>query len=486
MKHSLRCLILGLPLFFLFCASAPGAGNRALLIGISQYENIDSLRYADADVLKFSQILTDFAGYRNTDVILLRNREATKERITNEIYKVVRASEKEPLDHFILMFAGHGLPRQFEAKDTHAFLAPYDATTAGNTFYLTGSGKELVNESFINRAWLAKQLSAINAKSIVIVLDSCYSGNKVFGDLFFENMGYTVKSFSSGGGVGMVQRNLVVTAQTATIGTKKIAYLASSREDQPSAEYPALRHGALSYSIFESINAAQKEAYSDDRKELSVTGVFSDIERLFKEIKVQGRALGELHQPFLLPIPDHEGIKGMTFVTVNGVKRREPRTGFLEIVTDPPGLEIFVNGIKRPQSTNATLELPEGKHHIELYLPNTAYRHSFTVDIQPAQTSRQRLTMRGALRVDSFWLKDGQKAAGPVLDVYLNGSRINQAQRIDNLVAGTHDLRVRFQSVEKTRRIEIRPDSPLQVNYSVIRQVVPAPPRGPDPGRVPI
>jgi hypothetical protein len=214
--------------------------------------------------------------------------------------------------------------------------------------------------------------------------------------------------------------------------------------------------------------------------------MFSDIERLFKEIKVQGRALGELHQPFLLPIPDHEGIKGMTFVTVNGVKRREPRTGFLEIVTDPPGLEIFVDGIKRPQSTNATLELPEGKHHVELYLPNTAYRHSFTVDIQPAQTSRQRLTMRGALRVDSFWLKDGQKSAGPVLDVYLNGSRISQAQRLDNLVAGTHDLRVRFQNVEKTRRIEIRPDSPLQVNYSVIRQVVPAPPRGPDPGRVPI
>lgn len=485
MKHRLRHLILGIPLLFLLCAHVHGAGSRALLIGISQYENIDSLRYADADALKFSQILTEFAGYRNVDVTLLRNREATKDRITKEIYKVVVASEKEPLDHFILMFAGHGLPRQFEAKDTHAFLAPYDATTAGNTFYLTGSGKELVNESFINRAWLAKQLSAINAKSIVIILDSCYSGNKVFGDLFFENMGYTVKSFGSVGGIGTVQRNLVVTAQTATIGAKKIAYLASSREDQPSAEYPALRHGALSYSIFESIHAAQKESYSGERKELSVTGVFSDIERLFKEIKVQGRALGELHQPFLLPIPDHEGIKGMTFVTVNGVKRREPRTGFLEIATEPAGLEIFVNGVKRPQLTNATIELTEGKHHIELYLPSTSYRHSFTVDIAPGQTATERLTMRGTLRVDSFWLKDGQKSSGPVLELYLNGNRVNQSQRLDHLVAGTHELRVRFQSVEKTRRIEIRPDSPLQVNYSVIRQAAPPPQRRPDPGLVP-
>jgi uncharacterized caspase-like protein len=489
MKHAARSLILAVT-FLVLSLPAHAGGTRALLIGISQYQNIDSLKFADADARKFSQILTDFAGYERADVTVLLNREATKQRITDEIYRVVRDSEKQPLEHFILMFAGHGLPRQFDARDTHAFLAPFDATTDANTFYSTGGGKEVANETFINRAWLARQLSAINARTIVIILDSCYSGNKVFGELFFENMGYSVKSFAAGNaGLGLAQRNLVISQASVpngANGARKIAYLASSREDQPSAEYDALRHGALSYSIFESIKRAQNEAYVDDRKELSVDNVYADINRLFREIKVQGKPLGDVHQPFLLPLPEPLVVKDMTFLRVAGVRPREPRNGFLEIVTDPPGLEIFVNGIKRPQVTNATLELPEGRHHVELYLPNTAYRHSFTTDIRMAQTTRERLSMRGELRVESFWLRDGQRSSGPALDVYLNGSRITQGQRVDNLIAGTHELRVRFQSVEKTRRIEIRPDSPLQVNYSIIRQAAPQRPRGPDPGRVPI
>jgi len=89
-----------------------------------------------------------------------------------------------------LMFAGHGLPARVEAGragsvgavDTNIFLAPTDASTAASSFFSTG--KEIGNETFINRAWLAKQLSEIEAKSIIIILDSCYSGTEAFGELF--------------------------------------------------------------------------------------------------------------------------------------------------------------------------------------------------------------------------------------------------------------------------------------------------------------
>ncbi len=473
---ALRFFFAVLSLLVLSSAAAQNAKNRALLIGISQYENISSLRYADADVKKLSQIMTDFGGYNRSDVTVLLNRDATKDRIRREFDRIIKESQRQPIDHFILMFAGHGLPRDFEAQKTDAFLAPYDAMTEAHAFF-SGGGSEFRNETFIDRSWLARQLTEINARSIVVILDSCYSGNKVFGDRFFANMGYSVKSFAGASGVGTVQRNLVVSAQTTTIGAKKIAYLASSREDQPSAEYDSLRHGALSYAIFQSISAAQNDVYTDDRRELLVEGIYSDITRLFKEIKVQGRPLGDVHQPFLLPLPDQAGIKEMTFLRVAGVRRREPKTGFVDIVTEPTGAEIFVNGIKRPEITSARLELTEGRHHIELYLPSTSYRHSFTVEVAPTRTVQERLILRGALRVDSFWLKDGQRSSGPALEVYLNGSRVNQGQNLASLVAGTHELRVRFQNVEKTRRIEIRPDSPLQVNYSVIRKPAPQQPR---------
>ena len=474
MKHPLRHLVVGLLLPF--CSGAFGAENRALLIGISQYADLNSLRYADADVLAFSQLLTDFAGYGKTDVTLVLNQQATKKRIEDEIYKAVRGSEKQPLDHFILMFAGHGLPSRIDGKETHAFLAPTDASTDQNTFYSTG--REVANETFINRAWLARQLSSINAKSIVIILDSCYSGTKAFGDLFIENLGYKVQSLAPTGaarGVATVQkRNAVVARQEIALANRKVAFLASSREDQMSAEYPALRHGALSYSIFESIKRAQRESYDDQRKELFVESIYTDIAKVFREVKVAGRALDEVHQPFLLPIPDIAGMKNMAFLSVQGVKKKEIRRGTLEIRTDPVGVQIFVDGVKREDVTKGILELPEGKHHIELYLPATGYRTSFTADISPSRPVTETVPMRGVLQVESFWLKDGRKSSGPILDVYLDGTHVGRSHlRLDNLVAGTHLLEVRYEKVSKSRPVEIRPDSPLQVNYSVSRQAAP-------------
>src|ERR1700675_353343 len=113
MKH--RPYLLGLFLLGLFCVDSHAANTRALLIGISQYSELEGLRYADADVKAFSQVLTDFSGYRRSDVTVVLNTEATKVRIMDEISKVVRARKREPLDHFILMFAGHGMPSRMEA-----------------------------------------------------------------------------------------------------------------------------------------------------------------------------------------------------------------------------------------------------------------------------------------------------------------------------------------------------------------------------------
>ena len=482
LKYRLRDFILCFLLLFLFCFNSHGAQNRALLIGISQYSELDSLRYADADVLAFSQILTDFSGYKKSDVTVLLNQQATKKRIEDEINKIIVASEKQPTDHFILMFAGHGMPSRINDQETNIFLAPSDASNADNTFYSTGKAVE--NQTYINRAWLARQLSEINAKSIVIILDSCYSGTKAFGDLFLENVGYTIQSFGTTGpqrGVAAVAKMKAVQKrkQETVLANRKIAYLASAREDQASAEYEELRHGALSYAIFEYIKRAQREIYDDERKNLSVDGVYLNITKLFHETKVQGKSLDEFHQPLLLPIPDFAGIKDMEFISVQGVNKREVKKseikkGILEIRTDPVGVEISVDGVKREEVTNASLELPEGKHHIELYLPRTSYRYSFTVDISPSRPVSETIAMRGALEVASFWLKDGKKSTGPQLDVYINGTPVGKSQlRLDNLLAGTHLLEVRYQNVTKKRHIEIRPDSPLRVNYSVIREAAP-------------
>ncbi|MDX8399673.1 MAG: caspase family protein [Gallionellaceae bacterium] len=633
----LRDFVICYLLIFAFSTHSNAAGNRALLIGISQYSELNSLRYADADALEFSQLLTDFAGYNKSEVTLLLNLQATKKRIVDEINKVVRSSKKEHLDTFILVFAGHGMESTLTAhnmkedgrnKKTNIFLAPSDASTEENNFY--SEGKQVSNDTFINKAWLARQLSAIQAKSIIIVLDSCYSGTRSFGALFVENEGYSIESFgpTSGSerGVAITKRNLLISAskQEAVQETKRIAYLASSRDDQASAEYEELRHGALSYTIFQYVKRVQREVYSDETQELTMDRTYSNITKLFHDTKVNGQALDKSHQPLLLPIPNFANVKNMAFITVRGVKERDilkeqaekealrqeelrkeslrkeailqealrkealrkevlrkevlrkevlrkealrkeairnegqrreglrkedlkkeelrkeailkeslrkeallkeslriealrqeslrkevlrqeslrkealwqeflrkealrqeetrkeeflkkkSREGILIVKTEPPGLVMFVDGLKRKEVTNASLTLPAGKHSIELYLPSTGYRHSFTANISNVLPVSKTLSIRGELEVASYWVKDGAKSRGPQLDVFIDGVLVGKSQlRKDNLMAGTHQIEVRYKDVKKARSVEIRPNSPLRINYSVIVEAAP-------------
>jgi hypothetical protein len=492
-----RCLLLAL-LLLLRCLPA-AAADRALLIGISQYAELEGLRYADADVRTFSQILVDFGGYSRSDVTAVLNTEATKERITAEVERIVRESKSTPLDTFIFMFAGHGMPSRMEvgrpgstaAQRTNIFLAPFDASTAPEAFYSTGD--EIVNETFINRAWLAKQLGEIKAKSIIIIVDSCYSGTEAFGDLYFENLGYTIRSFNySSQRPGVREYRRSGNPQQREVPIKdvqqRIAYLASSRRDQLSVEYEELGHGALSYCLFEAIRRARESVHHDERRDLSVDDLYSSITALFRETKVKGRALQESHQPVLLPIPNYAEVRDLRFLSLTGAKGKEirrgeiERRGELQLRSDPPGFEVYIDGAKQDQVTPATLSLQEGKHLVELYTAATGYRYTFAVDISEATPAIEELFLLGRLRVASSWLIDGRKSVGPVLDLYLDGQPLGKSnQRFDSLVAGTHTLEVRYADYSRKRRIEIRPDSPLVLNYSVIRESAPAQ-RRPGPG----
>ncbi len=488
-------------LLLLICSSACAGANKALVIGISQYSEINSLRYADSDALEFSQILTDLGGYNKSDVSVLLNQEATKKRIVEEINKIVHASEKHPLDNFILMFAGHGIESTLTAhnkngrgedSETNMFLAPSDASTDENNFYSTGNGKEVSNETFINKAWLARQLSAIQAKSIFIILDSCYSGTKSFGTLFLENEGYSIQSFSAKGGnrgVADVKRKRALKlthpaddAQTPPIKfieNRKIAYLASSRDDQASAEYEELQHGALSYCIFEYIKRVRREVIKGDKKNISIEDVYTNITKLFHDTNVKGVSLDATHQPLLMPIPDYTDMKDMVLISVAGTKEKvanpeNVKKGILKITSRAPSandIEIYIDGTKSDEQINASMKLPEGRHIVELYAPKTGYRYTFTADISPGNPVSNAVKFQGELYISSFWLKDGIKSEGPQLAVSVDGNQVGKSNlHLDNLAVGTHLIEVKFKDAVKSRQVEIRPDSPLRINYSIIRE----------------
>jgi hypothetical protein len=466
--HLLSLLVLGVSFFCPPVASAQN-NNKAILIGISQYSDSDvnCLAYADEDVRTFHKMLTNYAGYNSANIALLLNHEATKRRITDAITNMVKQSQKKPLDHVIFMFAGHGLPPSIKSNTTNSFLMPYDARIGEFYKESGGDGSLVNNETFINKAWLSKQLSSIKAKEIVLILDSCYSGAKNFGELFAENLGFKVDLDGGSGG----QRGVVIVQRKSSADAiqTKIAFIASSNENQPSAEYHELKHGALSYCIFEYINTVRKNTDEADTSEIMVSGMYTNVTRLFDEVEVRGASLSVRHQPVLFAIPNYNTITGMKFVSIKGNKKQRIKTGFINIVSDPERAQVFVDGVNTGKLSNCSLELTDGKHMISLFLPQTNYMHSVMVEIKDGQYQEAKISLRGSLEIESFLDKPSQSP--PKLDVYLNDEFVgNSALSLNNLVAGTHTLKVLAEKVEKTRQIEIRPASPLLVRYKITRE----------------
>ena len=456
--------------------------NKALVIGISQYQQISSLKFADADALEFSQLLTEFSNFKKTDVVTVLNQQATKKRITEEINKLVIESQKKPFDNFIFMFAGHGIEsriktqdknKKVEEKETNIFLAPTDASLNENNFYTSADGREISNETFINKAWLAKQLSSIKSNRISIVIDSCYSGNKSFFSLLEREVGVRKSSSAvSARDISIYQGQLdKPLVSNLNIEPLKIVYLASSRDDQASAEYDELRHGALSYVIFEYIRGVRMTVSDTKLLEVTIDNLYTNIVHLFEHTKVEGKPLNTEHQPILFALPDLSAVQKMSFLSLKGILRDAiAQKAFLKISTEPSGVEVFIDGTKRAEKTNASFELLPGKYLIELYLPSTGYRFSFTKELKDKDSFEEKFNLQGKLEVASLVEEKGKKLPGPDLDIFLNGNYVEKSKFFNtSLVAGTHLLEVRFQNVTKTKYVEIRPDSPLRVNYTVTR-----------------
>jgi hypothetical protein len=117
------------------------------------------------------------------------------------------------------------------------------------------------------------------------------------------------------------------------------------------------------------------------------------------------------------------------------------------------------------------MKLPEGRHTVELYANKTGYRNTFTLDISSGSSVSQAVKLQGELFVTSYWLKDGVKSEGPQLEVSVDGNKVGKSKlHLENLMAGSHLIEVKFQNVTKSRQVEIRPDSPLRINYSIIKE----------------
>ena len=150
-------------------ALSPSGVTRAVVVGISDYQNKDitDLQYAHRDARIFADYLLDEKGYGldSSHVTVLLNEEATSGNFVSALYGLLEDGKEG--DQIIIYFSGHGDVESATISQP-GFLLCWDAPSkvymAGGTFGL---------------AYLQEIISTLSLKQktkVVVITDACRSG----------------------------------------------------------------------------------------------------------------------------------------------------------------------------------------------------------------------------------------------------------------------------------------------------------------------
>jgi hypothetical protein len=131
---------------------------HALVIGINRYHNVPRLRTAVADAEAIAEVLKSKYGFTVTSLI-----NPTREQIFNML-DGLRAKLKST-DNLLIYYAGHGV---LDEKADEGFWLPVNARSD-------------LRSQWVSNATITNTLKAIEAKHVMVIADSCYSGRLVRG-----------------------------------------------------------------------------------------------------------------------------------------------------------------------------------------------------------------------------------------------------------------------------------------------------------------
>lgn len=151
------------------------ATRRALIVGVSKYADgaIPALEYARSDAESVYGFIVDEAGggYPRENVTLLVDEDATRERLRAAILGLNQVTKPE--DAILFYFAGHGAVDIGPAGEIRGnYLLPTDARAAERQ-----GRRTLEPASALGIAQLQELFQVNRAQSLLIVLDSCFSGD---------------------------------------------------------------------------------------------------------------------------------------------------------------------------------------------------------------------------------------------------------------------------------------------------------------------
>ncbi|MDX2067328.1 MAG: TIR domain-containing protein [Haliscomenobacter sp.] len=144
--------------------------NFLLAIAIDEYEYCSNLNNAVYDVESFIALITRKYLFNKENIVLVKNKEATKRRIEHELARMV--SLLTPSDNLVVYFSGHGR--------NHDKLGGYWIPTEAKSGYEDWP-------DYLSNGLIKDYLSKIKSLHTFLIVDSCFSGA-----LFIDKSQYRV------------------------------------------------------------------------------------------------------------------------------------------------------------------------------------------------------------------------------------------------------------------------------------------------------
>jgi len=170
--------------------------KRAFLVGINKYSKENdqylrgswhSLQGAITDVELQKELLIHRFGFHSEDILKLRDEEATRDNILKQFEQHLIQWVKSPDDVVVFHYSGHGStvidPNQIFADGLNGTIVPIDADLPAG--YPHKGGK--VDDITAGTIFLLREALARKTKNVTFILDSCYSGAGVRGNLIIRS-----------------------------------------------------------------------------------------------------------------------------------------------------------------------------------------------------------------------------------------------------------------------------------------------------------
>ncbi|MCL7714845.1 polysaccharide deacetylase family protein [Stenotrophomonas mori] len=140
------------------------ATSWAIVIGIDDYAKWPKLEYASRDAQAVADTLTGQFGFPASQVIVLKNRDATRNNILAAFHDRLADGRTQRNDRVFVFFAGHGATRQLASGRDLGYIIPVDSDP-----------DEFATDA-IAMTDVQNIAESLQAKHVLFVMDACYSG----------------------------------------------------------------------------------------------------------------------------------------------------------------------------------------------------------------------------------------------------------------------------------------------------------------------